>query len=269
MSKKRFTEEEVMEMLMDSDFEGLSDDEDLELVPNCSNVASSSDSDSDYNAESDNEEENIAEQELVDANESPSNLQNKKPLKWLAKEFVVGNTPAADEAWNAEDRFEWTPFQYFSEYFDDDFWREISQQSNTYALENGQNLYSNYNEYKKLSGAHILAGCMKLPRVRMYYRPAINVPAITQIPRDRFFKLRNYMHFVDNLRATPQEKENNKLWKVEPIIKAVLKKCQLLPKPAKLSIDEQMIPFSGTTQLKQYVKGKPCPVGLKNFATTI
>lgn len=32
-----------------------------------------------------------------------------------------------------------------------------------------------------------------------------------------------------------------------------------------LSIDEQMVPFKGSINIKQYVKGKPCPWGIKIF----
>lgn len=70
---------------------------------------------------------------------------------------------------------------------------------------------------------------------------------------------------VDNLSISKNAKESNKLWKVQPILDAVRQKCVTFSKAAKLSIDEQMIPFSGTTSLRQYVKNKPNPVGLKNF----
>lgn len=34
----------------------------------------------------------------------------------------------------------------------------------------------------------------------------------------------------------------------------------------KLSIDEQMVPFKGKINVKQYIKGNPCPWGIKIFA---
>ena len=49
------------------------------------------------------------------------------------------------------------------------------------------------------------------------------------------------------------------------VIDTVRKTCLSLPRSVPLSVDEQMIPFSGRCGFKQYVPSKPNPVGLKNF----
>ncbi|KAH7960922.1 hypothetical protein HPB49_024856 [Dermacentor silvarum] len=85
------------------------------------------------------------------------------------------------------------------------------------------------------------------------------------MPRNRFFELRSYVHFVDKLSITPNEREENRLVLVKPILTSFRNACLELPRSRDVSIDEQMIPFSGRCPVRQCVPSKPNPVGLKNF----
>ena len=75
--------------------------------------------------------------------------------------------------------------------------------------------------------------------------------------------MRTSLHIV-SLRDKP-EHETNKFWKVYHLIEAVRQKCLSLVREEYLSIDEQMIHFTGRAPAKQFVKGKPSPKGLKNY----
>lgn len=58
----------------------------------------------------------------------------------------------------------------------------------------------------------------------------------------------------------------DKLYKVRPIIDSVRQRCLQLELEENLCIDEQIIPFRGKLSIKQYIKGKPSPWGLKVYA---
>ena len=75
--------------------------------------------------------------------------------------------------------------------------------------------------------------------------------------------MRTSLHIV-SLRDQP-EHESNKFWKVSPLIEAERQKCLSLVREEYLSIDEQMVPFTGRALAKQFVKGKHSPEGRKNL----
>lgn len=102
----------------------------------------------------------------------------------------------------------------------------------------------------------------------MYWNTRFRFDLIAQaMPRDRFYTLRVNIHFVDANAVSEEEKSANLLWKVQPVIDCVRGRCLEISKSMfnECSIDEQMIPFLGRCAVRQFVKNKPRPVGLKNL----
>lgn len=58
---------------------------------------------------------------------------------------------------------------------------------------------------------------------------------------------------------------NNKFIKVRPLFDRIKKTCLELPVEKNLSVDEQIVPFKGQLSVKQYIRGKPNPWGIKLF----
>ena len=107
-------------------------------------------------------------------------------------------------------------------------------------------------EIKKLFGLLIAMGAIRFPRLRMYWDSQFRIDIFKQnMSRNRFSQLRNNLHLVDNL------------WR--PIYDAIRNRCKQLQLEKILCIDEQIVPFRGNLNVKQYVKGKPCPWGIKVF----
>ncbi|XP_050313669.1 piggyBac transposable element-derived protein 3-like [Anthonomus grandis grandis] len=120
-------------------------------------------------------------------------------------------------------------------------------------------------EIKVLIALHIMIGCLnRFPRIRMYWDRTLRIYAFLEnMSRDRFFQLRSCLHFVNNLEKPTESKD--RLFKVRPIMNSVRKRCLQLNLERQLCVDEQMIPFTGSINIKQYIKGKPCPWGIKVF----
>ncbi|KAL3227602.1 hypothetical protein MRX96_024084 [Rhipicephalus microplus] len=102
--------------------------------------------------------------------------------------------------------------------------------------------------------------------MRVYWargtRLAANADVLT---RDWFFMLWSNFKVVNDLDFTEQDRNNDPLWKVRPILNEVQAACRKLRRPPSVCIDEQIIPFTAILTLKQYVPGKPHPTGVKNF----
>ncbi|KAH8032921.1 hypothetical protein HPB51_003798 [Rhipicephalus microplus] len=107
-------------------------------------------------------------------------------------------------------------------------------------------------------------GIMHLPQVQLYWFRGTRKPSVLDhMTRNRFYELRNHLHFVDTSATTARQK-GDKLHLVRPIVDCFQAACRALPRSTELLIDEQMTPFSGRCGFRQYLPSKPNPLGLKN-----
>lgn len=73
------------------------------------------------------------------------------------------------------------------------------------------------------------------------------------------------VHSINTLHIVAANKPdiNDRLWKVRPLLKNFQARCHDLEVEEHLYIDEQIVPFKGHLNIKEYVKGKPHPRGMK------
>lgn len=153
----------------------------------------------------------------------------------------------------------------FFEYLPNSFWENTAEMSNLYSVQTRdlKSINTSKQELIVFTGIEIIMGCLRLPQAKLYWSRDINISNISNhMTRNRYYMIRNHLHFVNNL---SDKDPNNKLWKVQPLLTAVRNRCLTLPRSTHLSIDEQMIPFAGRCQFSCFVPSKPNPLGLKNF----
>ena len=84
--------------------------------------------------------------------------------------------------------------------------------------------------------------------------------------RNRFMKIKQYLHFSDNEMSPLLEDKNYKLSKILPVDKHLQKKFQNYYTPERdVSIDESMMKFKGRLGWKQYCPLKVNKYGVKYF----
>jgi hypothetical protein len=132
------------------------------------------------------------------------------------------------------------------EYFEYDFFETIAFNTNLYAVQKCLTNFKHTNkqEIQTFIAIHLIMGCLKFPRIRMYWEEKFRVPLISNsMSRDRFLQLRNNLHIINNL-DIPRNNVD-KFIKVRPLYNQIRKKCNNLSKVRNLCVDEQMVPFKG------------------------
>lgn len=258
------SEENVFDLLNDSEIEDLSSDEDEDQyiphkVPQRVRVGT------DYPHF--DEPSLIEVEECVEEEEAHIDITTKNLIRWSRSTFLPPDFENWEETYNDVDNEELlSPLNYFYRYLPEHFFMETSTFTNLYANQKG---FSNFkpcdgSEIKKLFALHIAAGCLKYPRMGMYWNNALHLDLFQNtMTRDRFFQLRSNLHLVNVLDHALDT--SDRIWKVRKIYNLFRERCSLLTLEESVCIDEQIIPFRGQISIKQYVKGKPNPWGIKVF----
>ncbi|XP_067930723.1 piggyBac transposable element-derived protein 3-like [Watersipora subatra] len=247
--------------LDESDLEYLSSED--EYNPE-QDVASQNTSDEDYDADTDDD---VAEPQPSTKKKDASKKRsyNFKKSDTFSSRFsqhpVLSDPPVLDK----------TSLESFKAYLNDDTFKTIADLTNQYHAQNhGKSLCTTMAEIKKFFGMSLIMGCINMKRLRMYWSKKTRVPIIANsMSRTRFFKIRNNLKVVDNFSVNEHEKKADRLWKVRPLVEQIRTACTQVARGDKVSIDEQMIFFTGRCPARQYVPRKPSPTGLKNFVLAI
>jgi len=159
--------------------------------------------------------------------------------------------------------------QYLSRYLDTTFLENVALYTNRRnVVETGKSLGTNALEISKFWGCSIVAALLGFPQIHMCWEGKTRYPLIADnISRDRFYLIRKSLKLVDDNDVSEEMKNSNAFWKVQPMLDLVRQACLENPRPKNVSIYEQMIPFHGHVRMRQYIRGKPIPVGLKVFVS--
>lgn len=158
------------------------------------------------------------------------------------------------------------PIDFFMRYVPEELFQQMSDMTNLYATQKNVARFpaTSVQEIKKFIGVHITIGNLQFPRARMYWSSKYGISLIKEaLAINRFFKLRQTLHLVD-ITARP-EGNQDRLWKVRHLYDSIRKRCQELSLETNLCVDEQMVPFKGRINIKQYMKNKPTKWGIKIF----
>lgn len=193
-------------------------------------------------------------------------VKTKSDKKWLSD--INFQPTLCHNQTNVDNSFTLlNPIEYFEKYLDFNFFDNMAMYTNMREVEIfGKSLDTNANEIRKFFGCSMLMGIYNLPRLKMFWGRETRVPIISDsISRNRYFELRTKLKIVDDNSVSNEARKIDKFWKIRPMVDKIQAACHAHERPPFVCIDEQIIPFHGQVKMRQYIKGKPNPVGLKVF----
>ncbi|GBP77293.1 Chimeric ERCC6-PGBD3 protein [Eumeta japonica] len=190
-------------------------------------------------------EEEIGEK-IPLANEEDWNESDDEPLS----SFCVQSQSSRNilSRWKHTENFDFTPheddrldisfdpsvivkssLEYFGHYIDDGLFEIMAKCTNVCSVSRGggESLNTTADELRQFFGYSMAMSVLGLPRIRMYWALKTKVYYIANtITRNRFFQLRSNLKVTNDELITQNARQNDKFWKVRPMVSAVEKGCR-------------------------------------------
>ena len=147
---------------------------------------------------------------------------------------------------------------YMNEYVDKEFFELMSSCTSINSVaRSGKSINTTAAEIERFLGATVFMSSVRYPRIKMYWQRALQIPLVCgTMTRDSYFKIRSSLKVVVDTDVSDDVKKDDSLWKVRPLLDRIRTGCLNQVRPAVVSIDEQIIPFTGMCRMKQYVPQK-------------
>lgn len=157
------------------------------------------------------------------------------------------------------------PIDIFSFFFDDSLLELITYNTNLYAAQENRPSNITKGELLIYLGINVAMTYIRYPRARMYWSSdqGLRCSLIADaMPVNRFETITKNLHFTDNL--SHNKEDTDKVWKLRPVLDYLATRFKEGVTPEEShSVDEMMVPFTGRSSLKQYIRSKPKPWGFK------
>ena len=161
-----------------------------------------------------------------------------------------------------------TPLNYFKIFWSDDIINLLVEQTNLYSVQQtGSSISTNKSEMEQFIGIQMLMSIVSLPAYYMYWAVDTKYSPIADIMSiNRYKKMRQYIYCNDNSKRNSQENQENKLYKIKPVLNMVRENCTKTEPEVNQPIDKQIIPAKiSHSGIRQCNPKKPKKWGFKNF----
>uniref|UniRef100_A0A8C4NZ77 PiggyBac transposable element-derived protein domain-containing protein n=1 Tax=Dicentrarchus labrax TaxID=13489 RepID=A0A8C4NZ77_DICLA len=270
-----YTLQDALEIILgdEIEFEGCEDnsDEDLDdpnYTPNNEDMESDESSDcGDSNNSEPNDLDEVPQPNPGQVNTTVQGTeQGKKQFSWRKKPFEAPDcTFQGPNVTPPESLL--TPLEYFRKFITPEMLDLLKEQTNLYSVQKSEyhhNVNTSVKELEILIGLYLCMGLCQLSGNCAYWENDTRCPMVADnMSHDRFQYLLASLHFTDNSDLSNRQ-AGDKCWKIHPWLDMVPKQCLDISPEEHNCIDEQMVSFRGRhSPIRQYVKGKPHPWGLK------